>query len=58
MTDFILAGILLMIVGGAVFYIVKAKKNGARCVGCSNAGNCAGATCGKACTMNCQNDTK
>lgn len=40
MTDFIIAGILILIVGGAVVYIVKAKKKGAKCIGCPAAGNC------------------
>ena len=40
MTDIIIIGILLIVVGGAVFYIVKAKKNGAKCVGCPASGAC------------------
>ena len=43
MADFIVIAIVVAIVGSASAYIWKAKKNGARCVGCSNAG-----TCGKA----------
>ena len=55
MADFIIAGILLIVVGGAVFYIVKAKKNGAKCIGCPASGSCSGKA---GCGCNCQNDTK
>ena len=51
MTDIIIIGILLIVVGGAVFYIVKAKKNGAKCVGCPASG-----TCGKKC-CNCESQS-
>ncbi len=47
MEQFLLNAVLVIIivaaVGGALAYIIKAKKNGARCVGCSAAGcNCTG----------------
>lgn len=59
MTDFILIGILLIIVGSAIFYIVKAKKSGVKCIGCPAAGQCQGKSCGKtACTCACQTDAK
>ena len=32
--------ILAVIIGSAVAYIVKAKKNGVKCIGCSAGGNC------------------
>ena len=40
MQDIIVLVILLVIVGGAIRYIYKAKKNGARCIGCSAGGCC------------------
>ena len=40
MTDFIVAGILLLIVGIAIIYIVKAKKSGVKCIGCPAGGKC------------------
>ena len=40
MTDLIIIGILLFVVGGAILYIVKAKKNGANCIGCPASGIC------------------
>ena len=45
MTVIIIIGILLIVVGGAVFYIVKAKKNGAKCVGCPASGTCGKKSC-------------
>lgn len=41
MTDLIVGGILLVILGLAIAYIVKEKKAGAVCVGCPHAGSCA-----------------
>ncbi|MBR7147529.1 MAG: FeoB-associated Cys-rich membrane protein, partial [Firmicutes bacterium] len=40
MTDLIVGGILLVILGLAIAYIVKEKKAGAVCVGCPHAGSC------------------
>ncbi len=59
MTDVIIIGILLVVIGGAVFYIVRAKKNGAKCIGCPAGGNCPSKNNGKsACTCGCQTDAK
>lgn len=41
MTDFIIIGVVAVIVGLAVAYIIKEKKRGTRCIGCS-AGGCSG----------------
>ena len=46
--DVIAIAVIALIIGGAVFYIVRAKKNGAKCVGCPYAKEC-GSKC------NCQN---
>lgn len=43
MIDFIAWGVLLILVGGAIAYIVKSKKNGVKCIGCPAAGTCANA---------------
>ena len=40
MTDFIIIVVLAVILGGAIAYIVKAKKSGAKCIGCSVKGGC------------------
>ena len=41
MENFIIVAVILLIVGGAVAYIIKEKKKGAVCVGCPHAGECA-----------------
>lgn len=40
MTDIITGAILLAIVGGAIFYIVREKKKGRKCIGCPHACTC------------------
>ncbi len=40
MTDFIIAAVLLIVVGLALGYIIKAKKSGVKCIGCPAACNC------------------
>lgn len=41
MTNFIVAAILVVIVGAAVCYVVKAKRRGAKCIGCPADCHCA-----------------
>lgn len=41
MDDAIIVVVLLLIIGAAIAYIIKAKKNGAKCIGCPAGGNCA-----------------
>ena len=40
MTDFIIIVVLALILGGAIAYIVKAKKSGAKCIGCPMSKQC------------------
>lgn len=40
MVDFIIVAIIVVIVGLAVGYIRKAKKSGAKCIGCPAGGSC------------------
>ena len=42
MSSFVVAAVLLVIVMGAIAYIVKEKKKGTVCIGCPHAGTCAG----------------
>lgn len=74
MADFIIAVILLLLVGAAVSYIVKEKKRGVKCIGCPAEGGCAhshgavsGCSCGcsgsnnesaGSCGCGCHTDTK
>ena len=39
---------IVLIIGGAVAYIVKAKKSGQKCIGCPNSKTCSShSSCGK-----------
>ncbi len=40
--DCILLASLLLILGGAVLYLRKAKKKGQKCAGCPYSGSCSG----------------
>jgi hypothetical protein len=42
MENFIIIAIVLCIVGGIVFYLIKAKRRGQTCVGCPYAKQCKG----------------
>ena len=42
MTDLIVILILLILIGAAVSYIIKAKKSGVKCIGCPAGGSCPG----------------
>lgn len=48
MENFIVIGILLILVGAAVLYIRKEKKKGKSCIGCPSAGCCSKKGCGNA----------
>ena len=58
MVDFIIAAILLAIVGAAVYYVVKAKKSGAKCIGCPVEGGCSNnPDNGSGCGCSCEGET-
>lgn len=40
MMDFILIAVILLIVAAAAGYVIKAKKSGAKCIGCPVEGGC------------------
>ena len=42
MTDLIVVLVLLAILGGAGYYVYRAKKSGAKCIGCPSGGKCSG----------------
>lgn len=49
MDNFIIIAVLVIIVGLAAWYVVKAKKSGRKCIGCpegSCSGQCAHCSCG------------
>ena len=49
--DYILIAVLLAVVGGAAFYIYRAKKRGKKCIGCPSAHQCSGQCAG--CSQSC-----
>lgn len=59
MADWIVGGILLIIIAVAVAYIIKEKKNGVKCIGCPAAGNCSRKSAEHSgCCSGCHSDTK
>lgn len=44
---------IMLAVGGALFYIIRAKKRGQKCIGCPYSKQCGG-KCGTEC--NCKKD--
>ena len=46
--DYIAIAVVVLTLSAAVFYIVRAKKRGEKCVGCPYARECGG-KCGGAC---------
>lgn len=49
MRNFIILAVLFIVLGGSIRYIIKEKKKGVRCIGCSMAGTCAARANGYAC---------
>lgn len=47
---------VVAILGGAVAYIIHAKKSGKKCIGCPDSGGCTG-KCG-GCSCGCQSKTE
>lgn len=60
MANVIIVLILLVIVGAAVRSLVKAKKRGVRCIGCSDSGSCgsAGENSSVCCQCGCHTKTE
>ena len=47
MADLITIAVIALVLGGAIAYIIKEKKRGVRCIGCSMGGCCSGnCSCG------------
>lgn len=38
--EYIAIFVIALIIGGAVFYIIKAKKSGKKCIGCPDSCSC------------------
>lgn len=64
LTDWIVIAAIVLVVGGAVAYIIKAKKSGKKCIGCPDSGSCGSHTksggCGGSCaccSQGCSQET-
>ena len=55
--DIVAIIVILLIVGAATAYIIKAKKSGRKCIGCPDSKNCSGA-CSSCCGCSSNNDEK
>ncbi len=53
--DIIAIAVIVLIVGGAVAYIIKAKKSGKKCIGCPDGGSCEGKC---SCCCGCGEETE
>ena len=42
MKDLIIIAILVLIIGSAVYYILREKRRGAQCIGCPSSKTCSG----------------
>lgn len=38
--DIVIGAIIVLMAGGAIFYIYRAKKSGKKCIGCPDSGCC------------------
>ena len=54
--DWLIIAVILAITGAALWYIYRAKKKGAKCIGCPDSSACSGkgmcASCGCGCACN------
>ena len=56
--DIIAGAAVALIVGGAVAYIIKAKKSGQKCIGCPDSKTCSGKCSGCASACGCKTEDK
>ncbi len=57
MENFIVIGILALIVGAIIFYLVREKKKGVKCIGCPHGKQCCDHRCEK-CGGGCASHTE
>lgn len=48
-----MAGIVMIIIGAAVVYIMRERKKGVKCIGCSSSGSCCNGGCNGDCNGDC-----
>ncbi len=50
MADFIIIALLVVVLGGAAWYVYKAKKSGKKCIGCPDGCSTKSGGCGCGCS--------
>jgi hypothetical protein len=58
MIDYLIIGAIVLIIGGALFYIIKAKKSGKRCIGCPDSASCSKCSSCHGCNGECGGKSK
>ena len=53
--DYVAIAVVALIVGAALFYIIRAKKRGEKCIGCPHSKTCNGG-CNAGCNGGCNGD--
>lgn len=60
LAEIIAIAVIVLIIGGAVAYIIKSKKSGKKCIGCPYASSCKSGGCSSCCgcsdTIDCHCD--
>ena len=56
MIDLVAILVIALAVGGATFYIVRAKKSGKKCIGCPDSATCSGRC--SSCKCGCNDSDK
>ncbi len=57
MENFIVIGILALIVGAVILYLIREKKKGVKCIGCPHGKQCSSKHCGN-CGGGCASHTE
>ena len=55
LTEIIAIAAIVLILGGAIAYIIKAKKSGQKCIGCPHSKSCSAAKGGCSCGCSGEN---
>ncbi|MBE6583880.1 MAG: FeoB-associated Cys-rich membrane protein [Ruminococcaceae bacterium] len=51
--DYVIIGVIVLVIGAAVAYIIKAKRSGQKCIGCPDSKTCGKGNAGSACSGSC-----
>ena len=47
--DIVITIVLILVLAGSIGYIIKAKRSGAKCIGCPSSKECGGHSCSCGC---------